>query len=459
MTAEKSLWILVVDDEEIVHQTIAPYLRDSSHQVDKALNGAQAIQAIRENDYDLALVDYQMPDRNGIEVLHEAQKIRPELSVVIMTAHGNLDLAVKALRGGAADFLTKPVKFLELDAVLEKAARLHELRKSQRRLRETIQGMQALEDDRSRGRRLIAESPAMQEVKKQIRMAVEANCETILLSGETGTGKEVAAREIHYQADPELTTPFIAVSCPALPETLIESELFGHVKGSFTGASADKPGCFELADGGSLFLDEVGDLSAGAQAKLLRVLETRKVRRIGGAAETEVKVRVITATNKPLEELVESKKLRPDLYYRLNVFNIQLQPLRERRDDIMPLAEHFLSAFAAHSGLRLEGFAAESAELLANYAYPGNARELKNIVERAAILCRASLIQPVHLNLPAPAAKTSAAIGPDDETGERSLILSALEKTKWNRGQAAKNLGIPYSTFLYKIKKYGINLE
>jgi len=458
---EKSLNILIVDDEKIVHQTLAPYLRDSGHSVDSAEDGVAGLSLMEKNDYDLALLDVRMPGIDGVTVLTKTQEQKPDLSVVIITGHGNMDLAIQALRLGAADFLTKPIKLPELDAVLEKASRLHDLRKKERRLKETIGELQALEDYRERGRGLIAESDSMKEVKERIRMAVQAKCDTILITGETGTGKEVAAREIHFLGMASDLSPFIAISCPALPETLIESELFGHVKGSFTGANVDKAGCFELADGGSLFLDEVADLSPAAQSKLLRVLETRSVRRVGGAKEVPVNVRVIAATNHPLMELVKSGKFRQDLFYRLNIFTIDLRPLKERKQDLIPLAEHFLSAFSASSGIHVDGFSKPAKEVLLNYSFPGNARELRNIVQCAAIIARSGQIEPRHITLPTEKSTEKnepAASEPAEQPGdEKSRIIAALEKTKWNRQDAARRLGIPYSTLRHKIKKLGIS--
>lgn len=457
MDNERSLHILLVDDEQIVHQTLGPYLRDSGHQVDDADEGVKALQLLETNDYDLALLDIKMPGINGLSVLSKIGEIRPELSVVIITGHGNMEMVIQALRLGAVDFLPKPVKLLELDAVLEKSSRIRHLRQGQRRLKETIKGIQSSEDINLGNRRLIGISKTMNEVRRQIQMAVEAQCETILIAGETGTGKEVVAREIHFMVGDD-ERPFIAVNCPALPDSLVESELFGHVKGAFTGAISDKTGFFELADGGTLFLDEVADLTPSAQAKFLRVLETRKLRRVGGVKEIGVNIRVITATNTPLEKLVKSQGFRNDLFYRLNVFTINLVPLRERRADVIPLAEYFLSTYLIGRGFRIEGFSPEAKDMLINYDYPGNARELRNIIERAAILCQSGLIEPIHLNLSSPSA-LSGSIQSDqsDAEQERKIILDALEKAKWNRRQAANALGMPYSTLRYKLEKLGLS--
>ncbi len=423
--------ILLADDEDIIHETIGGHLTESGHSVNDVFDGLAALRAIKEGEYDLALVDLQMPGMDGLSLLAKVREMRPEMSVAIITGHGSMDVAVQALRLGAADFLTKPVKLLELDAVLERIAQVNLLRQDRNRLRVTIRGIQASEDIRLGNRSFVGTSPATRRVREQIRQAVDADCDTILIIGETGTGKEVVAREIHFRASSH-ECPFIAVSCPALPDSLVESELFGHVKGAFTGATEDRPGCFELADGGTLFLDEVADLSASAQASLLRVLETRTLRRIGSSREITVHIRVIAATNAPLEDLVENREFRSDLFYRLNVFTIYLLPLRQRREDILPLAEHFLSVYAAPRGLRSDGFSEEAKAALLNYDFPGNARELRNIVERAAILCRSGQILPERLNLPeySDSRITSRPAETGEDEQERTRILNALEEPR-----------------------------
>lgn len=452
-----ALHILIVDDEDIVHTTIGDYLRDVGHQVESARDGVKALELLNARDYDLALVDIRMPRMDGIALLGEIQKIRPDLSVILITAHGTMETVIQALRLGAVDFLTKPVKFLELDAVIEKALRVRRLRQGQRHLRETIRGLQASEYLRTDNRRLVGMSQALQQIRELITHAVDAAVDTILITGETGTGKEVVARAIHFQAHSD-EAPFIAVNCPAIPETLIESELFGHTKGSFTGATTDQAGYFELADGGTLFLDEIGDLSPAAQAKILRVLETRTLRRIGGKKEKQVNVRVIAATNVSLEHHVEAGTFRRDLFYRLNLFPIHVPPLRDRPEDIRPLAEHFLAMYSRKSGRSFEGFAPEAFETLVRYDYPGNARELQNIIERAAIICKEEHIQPEHIIIQS-SALTSQPVLPQKskEDSEREAIVQALEETHWNRRKAAKKLGMPYSTLRFKMTQLNIS--
>ena len=452
MKSEQKLQILLVDDEEIVHQTVGDYLRESGAEVTSRHDGREAIDAITETEYDLVLADIRMPRLDGLSFLEEAQQVRPELSVVIITGHGNMETAVQALRLGAADFLTKPVKLMELDAVLEKAVRLSALRKDRLHLRETIRGIQEAEGLGDGGHQFLGTSTSTEVIRTQVQRAVEAECDTILITGETGTGKEVVAREIHRQAFPA-ERPFIAVSCPALPDTLVESELFGHVKGAFTGAQTNRAGYFELADGGTLFLDEVGDLSDAAQAKLLRVLETRALRRVGAAKETEVEVRVVAATNRSLEQMVATGGFRSDLFYRLNLFGIELTPLRERREDILILAKHFLEVRNRGRSGRAAGFSPVAEEILSGYDYPGNARELRNLVERAAILCAEEEIQAEHLSLPQRNAEPARGDAP---ATERAAIIHALEEAKWNRRRAAEILGMPYSTLRYKMGKLQI---
>jgi two-component system response regulator AtoC len=453
----KILSILLADDEPIVRKTIGDYLIESGHQVKKVNDGTSALKYIEDQDYDLALLDIRMPGIDGLTLLKRVREIRPELSVVLITAHGNMETAIQALRYGATDFLNKPVKLLELEAVLEKSIQVRKLRQERRHLRETIQGIQLSDDLRSANRNLLGNSEVTRKVREQIQQIVEAGLETILLTGETGTGKEVVAREIHSLANSDKSIPFIAVSCPALPDSLVDSELFGHVKGAFTGATADRPGYFELANGGTLFLDEVADLSPTAQATLLRVLETRTLRRVGGSKEIQVKVRVIAASNVDLVKYIEQGKFRRDLYYRLNVYSIHLLPLRERKDDIMPLAEYFLSVFCKTRSFPISGFSSQAEKMMLNYDFPGNARELKNVVERAAVLCKTSQVLPEHLNLPDHHTDLIPTNQIDSSTDqEHAIILKALEHAKWNRRMAASNLGMPYSTLRFKMQKFGI---
>ena len=446
--------ILLADDEEIVFQTLGDVLRDPGHQLAEARDGLSALQMIQSTEYDLALVDVRMPGLDGISLLAKAREIQPDMAIVMISGHGDVEIAVQAMRLGASDLLRKPIRLTELKAALVRAAQMQALRDDARRLRETIREVQASDDLRSGYRELVGHSVATDQVRKQIELAVKTGCETVLITGETGVGKEVVAREIHYRAGSH-ASPFIAVSCPALPETLIESELFGHAKGAFTGATCARAGCFELADGGTLFLDEVGDLSDSAQATLLRASETRTVRRVGSSQEVKVNVRFVAATNSPLADRVATGRFRRDLFYRLNLFTIHVSPLRERRRDILPLAEHFLSGYATSRGLHFESFSKHAKASLLAYGFPGNARELRNLVERAAMVSGSGQIQVEHLAFPLEAGR-SASSRRSDPKRERTDILRVLEETSWNRTEAAQVLGIPYSTFRYKMKKLGI---
>ena len=433
--------------------------------------------AIKACEYDLALIDLVMPgmdcsavacggrgawaanaaEQAGLAVLRKAVEIRPEMPTVIITGHPDVDTAVAALRLGAADYLGKPIKFAELEVVLQRATHLRTLRHEKRHVPKAARKIPPPAHPGACLGELVGDSPATNEVRRQIREAVEAGCEMVLITGETGTGKDVTARAIHAQAA-AAGDPFVAVSCPAFADSLLESELFGHVKGAFTGATEERAGCFEQANGGTIFLDEAGDLSLPAQAKILRVLETRSLRRVGGAEEISVQVRAIAATNAPLEELVQSGRFRRDLFYRLNAYAIHLSPLRQRRADILPLAEHFLASYAATKGLSLEGFDADAADRLRAYDFPGNARELRYLVQRAAMFCRSGRIRAEHLALPAKSgpSRPAPSTSPSSEEQERILLLGALEAARWNCRQAAQQLGIPYSTFRYKMSRLGI---
>ncbi len=449
---DQPLQILLADDEPIVRSTLGDYLKDSGHQVVEACDGADA----------LALVDVRMPGMDGLTLLDRLHASRPEIAVVIVTAHGNMETVIRALRAGAVDFLPKPVRFRELDAVIEKARQVRALKVERRHFKDALAGVQAAVSRGTPGV-MVGTSAASQRVRELIRHAVEARVDTLLITGETGTGKEVVARQIHDQAG-GASAPFIPMNCPAIPEPLLESELFGHRKGAFTGANEHRAGYFELADGGTLFLDEIGDLSATAQAKLLRVLETRLVRRIGEAREKAVDVRVVAATNADLPERVKQGRFRADLFYRLNVFGIELVPLRERRIDILPLAEHFLGGFCGARGWKAGGFAEGARQWLLEYDYPGNARELRNLVERAAILTRGATI--TEQQLPARASRPAAppvvvvdepAAVPIADDDLKGRILRALEEARWNRRDAATALGMPYSTLRFRMRRLGIS--
>ncbi len=445
------LRILIVDDERIIHQTIGDYLSSAGHQVDGAVRAAAAFRLLDSQEYDVVLLDVRMPEMDGLDALRRIQEGWPTLPVVLISGHGSIETVVEALRAGASDFLVKPVGLTELDASIERARNVNRLLREQVRLRGVIGRLQ------QDGEELVGESPAIADVRHRIAQIAEANADSVLITGETGTGKELVARAVHRACARE-GDPLIVVSCPSVPETLFESEFFGHVRGAFTGAGHERPGYFELANGGTLFLDEIADIPVSAQAALLRVLETRRFRRIGGARELEVSVRVIAATNAPLEQQVERGRFRRDLLYRINQFSVHIPPLRERRDDVLPLARHFLRAVAAGRRLPRTGFSPQAKADLMSHDYPGNVRELRNLVERAALVAQSPLVGVADLAIAGPGAPPAAEALPTagGEQDERERILAALEQCRWNRKRAAAALDLPYSTLRYKMKIHGI---
>lgn len=459
----KSLSILIVDDEEIVLESLRDFLVKLGHEVQVTQSGHAALSMVTDKHFDIALVDIRMPGMDGLTLLKALHERSPELNVIMISAYGTMETVIQALRLGASDFLPKPVNLHDLTAALLKTVRLGGLQaetKKQQNVIGTIQRSQSI---------IVGESEATQQLRQQIELAADSGCQSIIITGETGTGKEVAARYFHSKAH-KSSAPFIAVNCPGLPETLIESELFGHVKGAFTGAEADRLGAFELAGGGTLFLDEVSDLSPAAQSKLLRALETRSVRRVGDMRERSVQVTIVAATNQDLEQLVANGKFRTDLLFRLNVFNIQILPLRERRDDIIALAEHFLETISPDTKSSCH-ISPQAEELLLSYDYPGNVRELRNIVERAMILSGRKEILPDHLALqtrfsPTRQRTTKAeeisgepSGNSQEEQDEARATLDALRGSRWNRRLAAERLGITYEALRWRIRKHHLTEE
>lgn len=448
-----SLRILVVDDEPSVRRTLGGFLTDIGHEILEADDGQIALDSLAANHIDLVLTDLSMPRLDGMSLLGQMRGEGYEMPVVIVTGQGTMESAIGALRLGAADFLTKPVSLCQLEAVVEKAVRLGALERRTRRLEGNLVRLQNQSERREGYAGVIGTSPAAHRIRKEIKVAVEGGCETILLTGKTGTGKEVVARAIHRTAFGG-NRPFIALNCPSIPDSLLESELFGHRKGAFTGAGENRPGAFELADGGTLLLDEVAELSERAQASLLRVLETRCVRRVGGREERLVSVRLVAATNVSLEERVRAGAFRSDLFYRLNLFHIELPPLCERPEDILPLARHFLEWACSVRNREILRLSPEAETMLKNHPLPGNARQVRNVIERAVIVRLRGEILPLDLALPP--ADGEIADSASDPAGERERLAAALEQARWNRKEAARCLGIPYSTLRYKIQKHGL---
>ena len=463
-----SLRILLVDDEPIVHKTLGVHLEALGHSVAHVHDGRSALERVDAESWDLVLTDVRLPDIDGVTILGRIREQHRRLPVVLITGHGSMELAIEALRRGAMDFLVKPVKLLELEASVRKALFVRKGESAQRRAAKESSSTSPRGVDR-----FVGASSAAEQVREWIRIAAEGRCEALLVTGETGTGKEIVAQAFHEEScDPK--SPYVPVSCPALPDTLVESELFGHERGAFTGASRQRAGRLELADGGTLFLDEVADLSSRAQAVLLRVLETRKFRRVGGNDEQAVDVRIVAATHRPLDQLASSGDFRLDLLFRLNQFSIHIPPLRERAADIIPLAEHFLRNYAAARDRTPPVLTDEARDALLDHEFPGNVRELRNIVERAAVMARGGPVEASHVvtgtSGPAPAPPWSPSGPPsptaealpdpapslDTEPTERDRIVAALETARWNRKRAAEKLGMPYSTLRYKMLKLNI---
>jgi two-component system NtrC family response regulator len=444
--------ILVVDDEPTQLDLVAGFLRKQGFDVVAATSGRDAVARFKHEPFDLVLTDQRMPDLSGLDVLHAVRASSPETAVVIMTAYGTIETAVSAVKAGAADYLAKP---LNLDELLH---RMHQIQDRRRLLTENRELRAALAE-RHRVEGIIGESGAMQEVLSVVRRVAPSDA-TVLIRGESGTGKELIARALHY-ASPRAARPLVKVNCAALAESLLEAELFGHEKGAFTGAVTARKGRFELADGGSLFLDEIGDLPPHLQVKLLRVLQEREFERVGSSRPIKVDVRLLAATHRNLEALVREGRFRDDLYYRINVVTIQLPPLRERREDLPLLIDHFLRAFADKNGKRIRGLTREARDALLRYDYPGNVRELENLMERAVVLTRDDVIGltdlPLTFDAQAAEPESGAGLVAAVEGLERRMIREALAKADGIQTRAAELLGIGERVLRYKLKKYGLS--
>ena len=438
--------ILVVEDDALMRSFLVEVLAAEGHRVESATDGTSGLARLGLDAWDLVITDLKMPGLDGLTLLKEGRTIRPETRWIVITAHGSVENAVEAMKAGATDYLLKPFKSPdELRLVVRRALREVESETRITLLSEEI-GKDFPPPD------LIFLGAAMEKLHAMAR-EVAPTTASVLLSGASGTGKEVLARVIHAWS-PRRDQPFVAVNCAALAESLLESELFGHERGAFTGAVAARKGRFELADGGTLFLDEVGEIAPSVQVKLLRVLQERVVERVGGARPVPVDVRVIAATNRDLKSLVAEGKFREDLYYRLNVFPLRLPSLAERADAVLPLADYFRSKFSARFGKRADHFSDAAQEDLRRYAWPGNIRELQNVVERAVILARGE-IDSGHLNLE-PGADCIPGGGQLKEV-EREAIERVLQETAGNRRKAAATLGISLRTLQYRLKEYGLS--
>lgn len=451
------LKLLFADDEKSLQELMHAELTRLGHEVTVCPDGTTALAALEMNSYDCALVDLDMPGCNGIEVIEKLKETSPETEAIILTGKSSTETAIAAVKLGAFDYLTKPTKLRDLQRVLERVSEKRELTKKYRAVKRRLEKIEGTS-------KLIGDSKSMQQVQTLISKVAPTNS-TVLIRGETGTGKEMVARSIHEQSL-RSEMPYVAINCGALPESLIESELFGHRKGAFTGADEHRVGLFEMAEGGTLFLDEIGELPKAVQAKLLRFLESGEIRRVGENQNLTVDVRVLCATHRHLEEMVAQEDFREDLMFRINTFEIHIPSLRERKEDIPHLATHLLKRFRPHIKPEDEAFAEETMQALVEYSWPGNVRELANVVEHAAILCSAGPILPEHLpskrfelsqeiphkpTIAAPhvdfaAAKTLREI-------EMDVIQQVLEKHEGNKPKAAEELGISLKTLYNKLNQ------
>ena len=448
----KKNWpILVVDDEEVMCESMAAWLREDGYRVDTAPNGQKALDLAQSTDYVICFIDLKMPGgMDGIETMMEVRRIRPEASVIIITAYATVDTAIQAMKEGALEYIVKPCNPQEISMLVSRIMKFKKLESENAILRKRLTRQYRHHD-------IITKNPRMEEILA-LTQEIASLRSTVLIRGESGTGKELVARAIHFSGN-RSEKPFIVVSCAALTETLLESELFGYEKGAFTGANGQAKGKFELADGGTLFLDEIGDISPKLQADLLRVLQERRFYRVGGSQEVEVDVRIIAATNKNLAEEVQQGRFREDLFYRLNVIEIPLPPLRERREDIPLLAEHFVQRISSELDKDVGGISAAALKVLMAYDWPGNVRELENVIERAIVTSRNGTLDEQDFSwLQRQAPSTQNWEIPDvplDEL-ERRAIVAALERKHGNVKEASAALGIDRSTLYDKLKRYAI---
>jgi DNA-binding NtrC family response regulator len=449
--------ILIVDDEKLIRWSLKERMTREGHSVREAEDGKSAAAALDAELPDLILLDMKLPDTDGLTILRSVVERAPELPVIILTAYSTVDTAVEAMRLGAYDYISKPFEMDELAITVKRALEASSLRREVK---------QHLHEQKSRFgiHNMIGKSRAMQEIGALIRKVSQSQASTVLIRGESGTGKDVIARAIHFESA-RADKPFMNITATALQDTLLESELFGHEKGAFTDAKTQKKGLLELANGGTVFLDEIGDMSPTLQAKVLRALEERAFRRVGGSQDIHVDVRIIAATNRPLEKLIEEKRFREDLYYRLNIITVDVPPLRERREDIALLVDHFLKRFATEFRKNVSDISSEALRKLDSYSWPGNVRELRNVIERAVLLGSGPVlgVEDVIMGRSTPVAAEAGkklfslpAKGFKFDELEKDIVLQALERTAWNQTRAGELLGMTRDQIHYRMEKFGL---
>ncbi len=438
---------MIVDDEESIREWLSIALKKEGYEIKCAENGEQALELYKKDRFDAIITDIRMPKLDGLELLKEIKGLNPSANIIMTTAFGSMESAIEALRGGAADYITKPFKIEEVKLRLEK------IMESERLKRENIY-LKAVLKKKEGERKIIGKSPAFMNVLAMVDKISKSDS-TIMIYGDSGTGKEIIAKEIHNRSN-RVDRAFITINCGALPETLLESELFGHKKGSFTGAIKDKAGLFQVADKGTFFLDEVGETSPGTQVKLLRVLQEREIVPVGSTSPIKVDVRVIAATNEDLEQKMDDGVFRKDLFYRLNVIPLRIPPMKERRTDIPLLTDYFLKKYCTKMGVPLKKISSGASQVMMRYSWPGNVRELENAIERAIVLQEGDTVRIGDLPEKMIQETPKQVFGSLKEK-EKEAIASALEETAWNAAKAARTLGIHPSTLYRKLKRYGMD--
>ncbi len=451
--------ILVIEDKESMRKMVAQTLSEEGYQVETAADGPGGIEKVKSNRYDLVITDMKMPDMDGLDVLSSIKEINNDTAVIVMTAYGTIETAVSAMKKGAFEFITKPFDSDHMLVLVDKALKSQRIMAENEFLREEL-------DQRLGMGKIIGENEKIVDVLKLIQKVAGSDT-SVLLLGESGTGKELFARAIH-DLSPRKGKPFIAINCAAIPRELLENELFGSERGAYTGSVARKIGKFEIADGGTIFLDEIGDMDIALQAKLLRVLQEKTIERLGGTKTNRIDTRVIAASNADLTEMIDHKKFREDLFYRLSVFPITIPPLRDRRNDIQALAEHFIERYCREMNKQAKTLSKDALDLMEKYHWPGNVRELENTIERAIILCEGKKIKPEHMAI---RLSTNNEIRLREGAGlkeigahaqaeaERAAIIRVLEQVRGNKRRCAKILKIDYTTLFDKIKRYDIDAK